>query len=303
MRPNVRRIASTLVVACVLAVGAASAQQLEPRAYAPSPVGVNMFGVPYGYQWGSVITDPSLPVQNVDAKVEAVAPFYNRTFSFFGRSASALVAMPWVWAKASGDVGEERRSISRSGQGDLQLRLATNILGGPALTPQEFAREAPSTTLGASLTVLMPTGQYDPAKLINIGTNRWAFKPELGLSHPIGKWTLEAYVGGWFFTVNDDFFGGHRRAQDPILALQAHVIYTFVPGLWVSLDGTWYSGGKTIVDGVAGFDRQQNSRIGATAAVPLGHGHLIKVAWAKGASVRVGQNFSAVGVTYQYRWF
>ena len=283
--------------------GVASAQQLEPRAYAPSPVGVSILGAPYAYQWGSVITDPSLPVQNVDAKVDAVAAFYNRTFSFFGRSASALVAMPWVWAKVSGDVGEERRSISRSGQGDLQLRLASNILGGPALTPQEFAREAPSTTLGASLTVLMPTGQYDPSKLINIGTHRWAFKPELGLAHPIGKWTLEAYVGGWFFTVNDDFFGGHRRAQDPILAVQAHVIYTFLPGLWLSLDGTWYSGGQTIVDGVAGFDRQQNSRIGATAAVPIGHGHMLKLAWAKGASVRVGQDFSAVGLTYQYRWF
>ena len=284
-------------------LGVASAQQLEPRAYAPSPVGVDILGAPFGYQWGSVITDPSLPVQNVDAKVEAVAPFYNRTFSFFGRSASALVAMPWVWAQVSGDVGEERRSISRSGQGDLQLRLASNIFGGPALTPQEFAREAPRTTLGASLTVLMPTGQYDPTKLINIGTNRWAFKPELGLVHPVGKWTFEAYVGGWFFTVNDDFFGGHRRAQDPILALQAHVIYTFLPGLWLSLDGTWYSGGQTVLDRVTQFDRQQNSRIGATAAVPLGHGHMLKVAWAKGASVRVGQDFSAVGLTYQYRWF
>ena len=288
---------------CGGGLGVASAQQLEPRAYAPSPVGVDILGAPFGYQWGSVITDPSLPVQNVDAKVEAVAPFYNRTFSFFGRSASALVAMPWVWAQVSGDVGEERRSISRSGQGDLQLRLASNIFGSPALTPQEFAHEAPRTTLGASLTVLMPTGQYDPTKLINIGTNRWAFKPELGLVHPVGKWTFEAYVGGWFFTVNDDFFGGHRRAQDPILALQAHVIYTFLPGLWLSLDGTWYSGGQTVLDRVTQFDRQQNSRIGATAAVPLGHGHMLKVAWAKGASVRVGQDFSAVGLTYQYRWF
>jgi len=298
-----RRLAFGAAAVLFGATASASAQQLEPRAYAPSPVGVNILGAPYVYQWGSVITDPSLPVQNVDAKVDAVAPFYNRTFSFFGRSASALVAMPWVWAKVSGDVGEERRSISRSGQGDLQLRLASNILGGPALTPREFAREAPATTLGASLTVLMPTGQYDPSKLINIGSNRWAFKPELGLVHPIGKWTLEAYVGGWFFTVNDDFFGGHRRAQDPILALQAHVIYTFLPGLWLSVDGTWYSGGDTIVDGVSQFDRQQNSRIGATAAVPLGHGHMLKVAWAKGASVRIGQDFSAVGLTYQYRWF
>ena len=62
------------------------AQQLEPRAYAPIPVGVNVVGMPFVYQTGAVVTDPSLPVQNVDAEVELLAAFYDRTFSFFGRS-------------------------------------------------------------------------------------------------------------------------------------------------------------------------------------------------------------------------
>jgi hypothetical protein len=281
----------------------ASAQQLEPRAYAPNPVGVNILGLPLAHQWGAVVTDPSLPVTDVDAKVNLAALFYDRTFSLFGRSASALLLVPYVWAKATGEVGEVERSVSRSGQGDMQLRVASNIFGGPALTPQEFARTPPARTLGASLVITMPTGQYDPTKLINIGTNRWGFKPELGFVQPIGKWTLEGYVGGWFFTVNDDFYGGHRRTQSAILELQGHVIYTFLPGLWVALDGTWYSGGETTVDGVAHLDRQKNSRVGVTASVPLGHGHALKAAWARGASVRVGQDFTAVGMTYQYRWF
>jgi hypothetical protein len=281
----------------------ASAQQLEPRAYAPSPVDANIAGAPYTYQTGNVVTDPSLPVQNVDAKVNAVTPYYDRTFSFLGRSASAILALPYVWAKVTGDVGEESRSLTRSGQGDLQLRLASNILGGPALTSKEFAQWTPGTTLGASLTVTMPTGQYDGTKLINIGTNRWAFRPELGLLHPVGKWTFELYTGVWFFTANDDYFGGHRRTQDALLELQAHVIYAFIPGLWLALDGTWYAGGQTTLDGVLDADRQQNTRIGATLAVPLGKGHLIKLAWARGATVRIGQNFTTYGLTYQFRWF
>jgi hypothetical protein len=264
---------------------------------------VNILGLPYAYQWGAVFTDPSLPIKDVDAKVNLASLFYDRTFSLFGRSASALLVVPYVWAKATGEVGEVERSITRSGQGDIQLRVASNIFGGPALTPQEFAHTAQTTTLGASLVVSMPTGQYDGTKLINIGTNRWAFKPELGFVQPVGKWTLEAYVGGWFFTANDDFFGGHRRTQDAILELQGHVIYTFLPGLWASLDGTWYSGGETAIDGVAHLDRQQNSRIGATVAVPIGRQQMVKLAWAKGASVRVGQDFTTVGLTYQYRWF
>ncbi len=289
----------------LLFAGAAisSAQQLEPRAYAPSPVGVNIVGVPFVYQTGAVITDPSLPFRNVDAKIDGLAAFYNRTFSFFGRSASALVTLPYVWAKVTGDVGEETRTVTRSGQGDMQFRFATNILGAPALTPKEFAHTAPGTTLGASLNVMMPTGQYDGTKLINIGTNRWSFKPELGFVHPVGKWTFEFYTGAWFFTANDDFFGGHRRTQDPILVLQGHVIYAFLPVLWLALDGTWYSGGQTSLDGVSDVDRLQNTRIGTTLAYSLGHGHMLKVAWSKGASVRIGQDFTTVGLTYQYRWF
>jgi len=299
MRPRI------LFAACLLAGAAvaASAQQLEPRAYAPSPIDVDIVGSPYIYQTGAVVTDPSLPVKDVDAKINAVSPFYDRTFSFFGRSASALLTLPYIWGKVTGQVGEQQREITRSGQGDMSLRFATNILGGPALTPQEFAHTVQGTTLGASLTVSMPTGQYDGTKLINLGSNRWAFKPEIGLVHPVGKWTFELYTGVWFFTANDDFFGGHRRTQEPIFTLQGHVIYTFVPGLWLALDGTWYSGGVTSVNGVLDVDRQQNTRIGATLAIPLGKGHSLKAAWAKGASVRVGQDFSTYGLTYQYRWF
>jgi hypothetical protein len=30
---------------------------------------------------------------------------------------------------------------------------------------------------------------------------------------------------------------------------------------------------------------------------------LLKAAWAKGATVQIGQNFTTIGLTYQYRWF
>jgi hypothetical protein len=300
----ISRLACSLAVGLVLFSRATSAQQLEPRAYAPSPIDVNIAGVPYVYQTGSVITDPSLPIQNVDAKVNGAAVFYDRTFSFFGRSASALLTLPYVWAKVTGDVFEQTRTVTRSGLGDMGFRFSTNIFGGPALTAEEFARTPPTaTTLGASLNVSIPTGQYDGAKLINIGTNRWAFKPELGLSVPVRKWTFELYTGVWLFTPNDDFFGGHRRTQNAIPVLQGHVGYTFRPGLWLSLDGTWYSGGETTVDGVPGADRQSNARVGATLAVPLGRSQGFKLAWARGATVRFGQNFTTYGLTYQVHWF
>ncbi len=278
-------------------------QQLEPRAYSPNPAGLNFVGMPYTYQTGAVVTEPSLPLKDVDAKINAVTVFYDRTFAFFGRSASATLALPYVWAKATGAVGEQQESVTRSGQGDMQMRFSTNLLGAPAVTPQEFAHRVPATTLGASLVVSMPTGQYDGTKLINIGTNRWGFKPEIGLSHPAGKWTFEAYAGVWFYTVNDDYYGGNRLTQTPILALQGHVVYTFVPGVWLAVDGTWYAGGEATVGELIQVERQQNTRFGATLAVAIGHGQSLKAAWAKGATVRIGEDFTTIGLTYQYRWF
>jgi len=279
------------------------AQQLEPRAYSPAPVGMNFIIVPYVYSTGSVVTDPSLPVQNVDARINTVSLGYLRTFSLFGRFASASVLLPYVWGTVSGDVFETHKTVTRSNIGDTQLRFVTNLLGGPALTAKEFASAPPATTLGLSLVVSAPTGQYDGTRLVNIGTNRWAFRPELGVSHPAGHWTLEAYGGAWFFTVNDDYFGGHVRSQATILALQGHVAYTFLPGLWVALDGTWYDGGQSTVDGVVNNDRQKNVRVGVTAAVPLGRAQALKFLWSRGASVRFGQNFTNIGMAYQYRWF
>ena len=293
-------MAAAVWAACV---AGAAAQQLEPRAYIPVPVDVNVVGMPFVYQTGGVLTDPSLPVQNVHANVETLAAYYDRSFAFFGRSATALLTVPYTWAQVSGEVFEQARRVTRSGLSDLQMRFSANILGSPALSPQEFARTPIQTTLGASLTVTAPTGQYDGTKLINIGTNRWGFKPEMGLSVPAGHWTLELYAGAWFFTPNDDFFGGHRRTQDPLATLQGHVGYTFAPWLWISLDGTWYSGGQTTTAGAPDDDRLKNSRVGATASLSLGHGHGLKLAGARGATTRFGSNFTTVGLTYQYHWF
>lgn len=286
----------------LLSVGTVHAQQLEPRAYSPSPVGVNFLGLGTLYSSGGVITDPSLPIENVDAQVSSVAPFYGRTFGLFGRLANATFAVPYAWATAEGDVRDVSRSVDRVGLLDPQMRFAVNLIGGPALTPQQFRQHEQRTTLGASLTVLAPFGEYDSSKLINLGTNRWAYKPELGLSQPVGKWTFEVYAGIWLFQTNDDFFGGQTREQDPLESYQAHIVYTFRPGSWISADYTYYAGGSTEINGVPNRDRQGNSRGGLTLSVPLTRNQSLKFAWAQGVSTRIGSSFQTIGVTWQFLW-
>jgi hypothetical protein len=295
------RLGTALFLAATAAP--AFAQQLEPRAYSPAPVGANFFGVAYANSSGDVVFDPSLPFTDVSANINAASPFYARTFGLFGRSASIGAVLPYAWGHVEGNVGETFRRAERSGFGDATLRLACNLIGTPALSPREFAARKPGTTLGASLAITAPTGEYDGSKLINIGTNRWAFKPELGFSQPLGRWWLDLYAGVWLFTTNHDFYGGQTRAQDPLVVVQGHVSYTFRPRLWLALAGTWYRGGETTVDGVASADRQENSRVGLTLAVPVTQDHSLKFGYAKGTSTRVGSKLDTISVAWQFVWF
>jgi hypothetical protein len=294
---------ATLRLAVMLLTGLAprrlAAQELEPRSYAVSPIGLSFAGVVYVYSRGEVVTDPASPVTDIMASVNSLAIAVGGTFAAFGRSASVSVAAPYGWAHVSGKVGEDRASVERSGLIDTRLRLAITLLGGEALTPREFARRLPATTLGASLSMVLPTGQYSGDKLINLGTNRWAFKPELGLSHPLGPWSLEFYTGAWFFAGNPSFYGGQVKTQDPLLSLQSHVAYTFRPRTWLAADATFYYGGRAQFDGVPAAERQENTRLGLTLSLPVHRATSLKLAWSSGTITRLGGDFDNLAVALQ----
>lgn len=277
----------------------AGAQELEPRAYAANPIGVTFLGMSVLHSSGNVLLEPSSPITDVSATVYTGVLAFGKTFSFFGRTANAGIGVPYAWAKVSGRIGEDARSVERSGLADTRLRFAVNLLGGQALALPEFVRRKPSTTVGTSLVVSAPTGQYFDDKLVNIGTNRWAFKPEIGVSHPAGPWTLELYGGGWFFTDNGSYQVTKTRAQNAMLSLQSHVGYTIQPRVWIAADVTYYVGGRVVVDGVPAGDRQDNLRVGLTASVPVRRSNALKVAWSKGAVTRLGGNFDTWAVAWQ----
>ena len=295
-------IAGAMLALSVLA-SSAHGQSMEPRAYANAPVGLNFLIAGYVYQWGDVLLDPSLPVQNLNAKVNTAVLGYSRVLDFWGESGTLALVLPYAWVSATGDVLEQSRSVDRSGIGDLALRLSVNLYGAPALSLPEFRDYAQDIIVGVSFLVTAPTGHYDSTKLVNIGTNRWSFKPEVGVSKAVGSWTLEAAAGVTFFTDNDQFLGTNVRRQDPLYAAQAHAIYNFSPKLWLGLDGTYYAGGRTSVNGDLNNDLQHNSRWGATLARSLDNRNSIKLYFSSGVvAARTGTDFKVVGVAWQYRW-
>ena len=281
----------------------ASAQEMEPRSYSAVPVGTNFVVAGYARSTGDVSLDPSLPITDLQARINTYSLGYSHSFGVAGHLASIAVLLPYANANLTGNVAGVPGQAWRSGLGDVRFRIAVNLLGDPALTPEEFAQRSPNTILGASLSVVAPTGQYQSARIINVGSNRWAFKPELGLSQPVGNWFVEGAAGVWVFTDNTEFFGGKRRSQAPLAVFQWHGGYTWRPGLWIAADVTYLTGGRTSINGVQNQDLQSSTRYGITLSVPLAAQWSTKLAWSRGLSTRIGGNFQTVAVALQYRWF
>ena len=278
------------------------AQELVPAAYTPAPVGINLLAFSGGLSSGDISFDPSLPVEDVRARIHAWSVSYGRTFGVFGRAANVTVIAPYLVGRIEGLYTGEQTVVERSGIADAVLRFGVNLVGAPAMTLQEFAGYRPRTLFGASLLVRVPTGEYDSSKLINIGSNRWGFKPEVGIVHVMGKWALDAYVGAWLFTDNPNFYGGNTRAQDPILSTQAHIRYFVNPRWWAAVDGNFWYGGQTAGGGVAKDDLQRNSRVGLTVAWQAAPRHGVRFLASRGAVTRIGGDFTSIGLTYSFTW-
>jgi len=292
------------LAACVLTGAAlpACAQDIEPRAYSNAPIGVNFLIAGYAYTRGGVAFGPSLPITNPNLNTSSAVVAYARVLDLWGMSAKFDATVPYQWLSGTADYRGETVSRNVSGFANSAFRLSVNLYGAPPLTLQEFAAWEQDVIIGASLRVVAPWSQYDDSKLINIGTNRWSFKPEVGISKAIGPWTLEGTAAATFYTDNNDFFGGKTLSQDPLFSLQGHVIYGFRSGIWTSLDATYFAGGRTTVNGVLNSDLQQNWRIGGTLALPVNRENSIKFYASSGVSSRTGNDYDLVGIAWQYRW-
>ncbi len=213
--------------ALMFAAAGAHAQSLEPRSFTNSPVGLNFLIAGFGYQEGTIAFDPSLPIADAQFHSTTEVVGYVRTFGVWGNSAKFDVIVPYTSFAGSGVLAGQPRQRVMSGYNDPLFRVSMNFYGAPALSLKEFAGYQQDLIIGASLQVSAPLGQYDNTKLINLGNNRWSFKPQLGISKAWGAWTLEVAPGVTFFTDNTDFNQGGTFEQDPVYSVQTHIITHF----------------------------------------------------------------------------
>ena len=307
---------ATLLEAALLSgwsfcAGICHAQDLSPRAYLITPIHSNAVNLSYGFFDGGIEFEGNVPITGASARVNVPIFSYYHSFKLFGRSANFTVALPYGVGHFRGTVAQAEVNAYRSGLLAPTFRFSVNLIGGPAMSTQEFMKWRQKTILGVSFKFQPASGQYDPTKLINLGSNRWAFKPEVGYSRRWrGHWIVDAYGGVWFFTTNPEFFshnaffpGTNTQSESPVGSFEGHLSYDFKPRLWISLDGNFWFGGTTSINGVSNpLTVQRNSRVGVTASIPLTRHQSMKFSYNNGAYIRYGGNFQNVTVGWQYSW-
>ena len=294
-----------IILISLILVIESNAQDLEPRFLSSIPVSGNFAIVSYGYSNGNILLDNSLPIEDLNAKLNNIVVAYARSFSLFGQLTKFDMVIPYSIARFSGVVSDIDTTTSRNGFGDPLFRLSMVLIGGKAVGVNEFMKQQPKKfKLGVSFRFRPPLGQYNNTKLINLGANRWAFKTAVAASYTIKKkLTFEGHLLSWFFTENKEFFNGNTISQKPLVAAQLHISYVFKPGIWLAVSGGTSSLGETIINDIEQDDLQNNSRYGAAFAYRLSKNHALKIAYTSGISTRYGSDFSTFLVAYQFMWF
>lgn len=292
MRPSaetsaaVRRLALAGCVRALLLISPAlrcHAQDIEPRRWSHLPLGGHFGGAAYAYTEGDIFFNPVLRIEDGEFEMHTAAFKYIHAFGLLGKSARVDLTQLHQSGSWSGLLNGVPAAIDRDGWSDTALRFAVNLCGAPPLAGQEFIefRKAAhtETIVGAGLLVTLPTGEYFDDKLINLGSNRYTYTPQFGVVHTCGNWTVELSSSVTFFTDNDEFFNGMKLGEDPLLIGQGHLIYTFMPGLWLGASAGYGYGGESTIDRVSANDRKGNLGFGLSAGIAANRDFGFKIAY------------------------
>lgn len=295
------------MVALAVFAPVAAAQDVEPRALSPAPVGTNAVGAAISGSFGNVLLDKTLPVENLDGTIVGLAPSYTRFFDTFGVTTRLTAAVPFVtgsWDAVvrTDPIAPVDTTVDRTGIGDGVVNATVFLLGAPAMSPAEFRDYRRKTLLGFNLRVKVPIGQYDPDKLVNLGSNRWQVAPALALSHWIGRLSLEGYAIAWLFSDNTALLGENVLSQAALYAFQLNVGYNFERNLWLSVGVRQTSGGRTTLNGIERDDPTENTRLGLVLGLPLAPRHTLRIVGTTGLHSTAGNDFNTLVAQWVYIW-
>jgi len=259
------------------------AMELTPRLWSHLPKGMNFAGIGYAYTEAEIAVDPVLQLEDVEMDLHTWAAKYIHTFDLFDKSTRIDITQMYQEGHWSGVLNGSSAKVSRHGFSDTFVRFATNLYGAPPLNGKDYAvyrkNTDNETIVGMGLVIRLPTGNYMDDKLINLGQNRFVFRPQLGVLHTRGKWTAELTGEVSFFTANDDFFNGNKLEQKPLYIVHGHLIHTFRPGLWTGVSFGYDYGSESIINGNEKKDTRQDIAFAVNLAYPFNRYSGIKIGY------------------------
>jgi hypothetical protein len=268
------------------------------------PVGLNFISLGLGHIEGDIFFDPVLLIEDATFDMEALGLAYIRSFSLAGKSTRVDVSLPYRAGRWQGIVDSEFVHIRRRGLSDPRVRLSMLLYGGPAQTPAEFVKfkdQRSNTVVGAAVAVTVPLGEYRNDRLINLGANRWMVRPQMGVTHTRGKWTGELTASVFLYEDNNDFWRETKLVTDPLWAMQAHLIYTFRPGLWASFSTGYGWGSEDKVNGDAKNNPSGNWLSALSFGFPIDRRQGLKITFLTGRTQKpTGMDINSIAVGYSF---
>ena len=256
-------------------------------------MGAQFVAAGFAYTDGDLAFDPLLLIEEAKVDMYSGVFSYLRAFGLFGKSARVDFRVPFQHGRWEGLLNGEPASTERTGFADLRVRVSLNLFGAPAMKPEEFpafyATRKNYTTGGIAFAMSMPLSDYQEEKLINLGTNRFSFRPQAGIVHTRGKNSYELTASAFLYTTNEEFFDGNKLEQAPLFAVQAHVVHLISRKYWVSM-GAAYGSGKSAT--VNGEEKNNRSELNLLA---VSFGASISKKSRVGLSVGIGNTLTTVG--------
>jgi len=212
----------------------------------------------------------SLPIPKTETRLQTQSLVYSRIIDVGGRTGGLGVVLP-ITDLLSYDTQANVVTARESAIGDPSFTFEMNLFGAPALEREEFKDWTPDDYCGLHFLLGVPWGEYDPNSVVNIGANRFTFRPLLNYSITAdeGQSWLDFYGSVFFFSDNDEYRGASVLSQRPLANLELHYSSIVYDRLWAGVGLMGAFGGEVWVDDVVVTPEQQTGRLALSAGTPM----------------------------------
>lgn len=296
-----------LIIILLFIQALAYSQGSGPRTFPLPPKDVTAINFFYVNLVSNLTPSKDVILDRGTVDIDAFALPIVHSFSLGGQLAQFFVS-PGV-GHISGVIETENHQseiVDVNGLLDASVMMRIGLINSPALDIENYLKRELKFQLSGIFSTIIPIGQYDQARIANLGGNRWGFKVGTPMIVPLSKnkedmFLWEVVPSITFFTKNTAPRVGNTKKQKPLFWLEQHLTRNFTSRFWGSIDVGYQYGGQTSIDGISDGSVINQLAAGASLAyapfksIPLTFQSTYSQIWfndTAGYMIRFGANVS-----------